>query len=207
MPRTALVNKQIREETAERILEAAKEVFARKGMATKMSEIAAAAGVSPGLAYHYFPSKEAIFVALVRQMTVPVDDVRKRAEKILGPPLDKLCQIVSNMVQRRQRDPGFYQLLRQALSNDALPPDLRQALLSQGLAVHDIIRQLIVEGQARGEIANDSPDMLARAILACLDGLSGMALPSPEVIEKQMPDARIILRILRPDRHQGMMLR
>ena len=207
MPRTALVNKQIREETAEKILEAAKVVFARKGIAAKMSEIAAAAGVSPGLAYHYFPSKETIFVALVRQLTVSSDVVHKRAEKILGSPLDQLRQMVSNMVQRRQRDPGFYQLLRQALSSDALPPDLRHALLSQGLAVHDVIRRLIVEGQARGEIANDNPDTLARAILACLDGLSGMALPSSELVEKQMPDARIILRMLRPDRKQGKMLR
>ena len=129
----ALANKQIREETAEKILEAAKVVFARKGIAAKMSEIAVAAGVSPGLAYHYFPSKDAIFVALVRQVTVPTEEVHKRAEKILGSPLDQLSQMVTNMVERRRRDPGFYQLLRQALSNDELPPDLRRALLSQGL--------------------------------------------------------------------------
>ena len=202
MPRTAQVNKEIREETTEKILSAAKKIFARKGISAKMSEVATEAGVSPGLAYHYFPSKEAIFVALVRQVTVPTEEVHKRAEKILGSPLDQLSQMVTNMVERRRRDPGFYQLLRQALSNDALPHDLRQALLSQAKAVQGIIRQLIVKGQARGEIANDNPDKLVRAILACLDGLSGMAPPSPELIEKQMPDARIILRMLRPDQHQ-----
>jgi AcrR family transcriptional regulator len=202
VPRTAQVNKEIREETTEKILSAAKKVFARKGISAKMSEVATEAGVSPGLAYHYFPSKEAIFVALVRQITVPTEEVHKRAEKILGSPLDQLSQMVTNMVERRWRDPGFYQLLRQALSNDALPRDLRRAVLSQGLAIHDIMRRLIVKGQARGEIANDNPDKLVRAILACLDGLSGMAPPSPELIEKQMPDARIILRMLRPDQHQ-----
>lgn len=202
MPRRPEVNRQIRDETTDRILEAAKEVFARKGMAAKMAEVAAAAGVSPGLAYHYFPSKEAIFVALLREMVVPADEIHKRVEKIPGSPLDRLRQMVSNMVERRWRDPGFYRLLRQASSNDVLPPDLRDALLTQARVVHDVIRQLIIEGQARGEIANDDPDKLVRAILACLDGLSGMALPSPELIEKQMPDARVILRMLRPDQSE-----
>ncbi len=164
-----------------------------------MSEVATEASVSQGLAYHYFPSKESIFVALVRQMVVTPDEIRRRAETTHGSPLDRLRQMVSNMVERRRRDPGFYQLMRQATSNDTLPTDLRKALLAQGLIVQDIIRQLIVEGQARGEIANDDPDKLARAILACLDGLPGVVLPSPELVEKQMPDARIIIRMLRPD--------
>ncbi len=202
MPRTALANQRVREDATSRILEAAKEVFARKGMAAKMAEIAAAAGVSQGLAYHYFPSKEAIFVALVRQVTFPADVVHKRAEKIPGSPLDRLCQMVSNMVERRRRDPRFFQLLRQASSNDTLPPDLRDALLTQARAVHDVMRQLIVEGQTRGEVAGDNPDKLVRAILACVDGLSGMLPPSPELIEKEMPDARIILRMLRLDQSQ-----
>lgn len=138
----------------------------------------------------------------MRQVTVPAVEIHKRAEKIPGSPLDQLCQMVSNMAERRRKDPGFYQLLRQALSNDALPPDLREALLTQGMVIRDVMRQLFVEGQTRGEIANDSPDRLARAILACLEGLAGMALPSSELMEKQMPDARIILRMLQPDQHQ-----
>ncbi len=202
MPRTAQANRQIRQETAEKILEAAKAVFARKGLAARMTEIADEAGVSQGLAYHYFPSKEAIFVALLRQMTVPADEIRKRAQRIPGSPLEQLAQIVSAMVKRRRDDPGFYQFLRYASSNDSLPPDLREGLLKQAGAVYGAIRELIVEGQTRGEIANDDPDRLARAVLACLDGLSGLAPPSPEQFDKQMPDARVILRMLRPDRSQ-----
>jgi hypothetical protein len=58
---------------------------------------------------------------------------------------------------------------------------------------------LIVDGQATGEIANDDPDKPVSALLACVDILSRVAQLSPEV-EKQMPDARVILRILGPER-------
>src|SRR6266508_2670598 len=48
-----------------RIMSAAVACFARQGYyGTTMEEIAAEAGIAKGAAYVYFPSKEAIFVAL-----------------------------------------------------------------------------------------------------------------------------------------------
>jgi AcrR family transcriptional regulator len=67
LPRTEQVNQEIRKETTEKILEAAQKVFARKGSTATMAEVAAEAGVSQGLAYRYFPSKEAILTTLVKQ--------------------------------------------------------------------------------------------------------------------------------------------
>lgn len=54
------------------ILEAALAVFAEKGFAAaRMDEIAGRARVSKGTIYLYFPSKEAVFKALVREMLAP----------------------------------------------------------------------------------------------------------------------------------------
>jgi len=65
MPRTEAANQRRRSAQREKILDAARKVFARKGMAATMGEIAAEASVSHGLAYHYFANKEALFHALV----------------------------------------------------------------------------------------------------------------------------------------------
>src|SRR5258708_8598648 len=65
MPRTKEANQHIREEQRAKILDGARKVFARKGMAATMAEVAAEASVSQGLAYRYFASKEAIFHLLV----------------------------------------------------------------------------------------------------------------------------------------------
>jgi AcrR family transcriptional regulator len=52
------------EETRRRVHEAAMGLFREKGFdATTMRDVAAAAGMSLGAAYHYFPSKEAIVMA------------------------------------------------------------------------------------------------------------------------------------------------
>ena len=64
MPRSEEAWQRIREEQRTHILEAAKRVFARKGPAATMDDIAAESSVSHGLAYRYFANKEAIFSAL-----------------------------------------------------------------------------------------------------------------------------------------------
>src|SRR5215470_18665509 len=73
VPRTGDENQRIRDEQRARILEGAREVFARRGMAATMAEVAAAAGVSQGLAYRYFASKDELYRALVREALLSSD--------------------------------------------------------------------------------------------------------------------------------------
>lgn len=57
-----------REETQQQLLRAALELFAEEGFSsTSMRAIAKAAGVSPGLSYHYYPSKESLLQAILAQ--------------------------------------------------------------------------------------------------------------------------------------------
>lgn len=54
----------------ERLLDAALEVFVEKGVdRATVKDIAAAAGVTPGLLYHYFESKGAVLAALLAERT------------------------------------------------------------------------------------------------------------------------------------------
>jgi AcrR family transcriptional regulator len=64
-PRSSQENEKIREQTQKSLLEAALKVFAKQGYhASSMAEIAKKAGVSKGLAYHYFSSKEELLVSI-----------------------------------------------------------------------------------------------------------------------------------------------
>ena len=100
-------------------------------------------------------------------------------------------RIVTGMLERRRKDPEFFQFFYQAITSDTIPADLREQVKQQGLSMREIIRGLVVEGQATGEIANDDPKRLVSALLACIDGLSRMVQLSPEDAEKQMPDAAL----------------
>ena len=62
--------------TRERLIQAAEQVFGRDGFhRASIVDITRAAGVGQGTFYLYFPSKEAVFVELVRQMG---HDMRRR---------------------------------------------------------------------------------------------------------------------------------
>jgi AcrR family transcriptional regulator len=200
MPRTETANQKVRGEAREKILDAARKVFARRGTAATMSEVAQEAGISQGLAYRYFSSKEAILTTLVKQMAESGGGAAARVRKIPGSPGNRLLTLVSYVLESRREQPEFYQFLYQVLYDDKVPNELREVVRRSGQVIQVMIRELIVEGQATGEIANDDPDQLVGAILACLDGLSRrIVVLKPEAARESLPDARVIMRMLRPD--------
>lgn len=199
MARTKM-DEGLREERVREILEAATRVFAREGRAATMAHIAEEAGVSQGLAYRYFPGKEAILTSIVRQAAESGGGPAAKVARLEGSPLTKLETLVTFIVNHRRERPEFYQLLHQALGDDELSADLRKVVKRNGDVIVSFMRKLIVEGQASGEIAGDDPDQLLLALMACFDGLTGRAavLASGES-GSHFPDARIFLRMLRPD--------
>jgi AcrR family transcriptional regulator len=202
MPRSEEANQRIREEQRAKILDGARKVFARKGMAATMAEVAAAASVSQGLAYRYFASKEAIFHELVEQS---VQSGIARIQRILqmqGTPGERLDFLISMAWEGRRENPEIYQLLYQVLDDEATSSAIRELIGRQGQAYQDVMRQLIVEGQATGEVSEGDPDQLVIVVLACLDGLTRLALRDPERVKGNFPDNRIILRIFKPHSDQ-----
>jgi TetR/AcrR family transcriptional regulator, regulator of cefoperazone and chloramphenicol sensitivity len=85
-------------ETQERIIGAALEGFARDGVAaTSIRDVAAAAGVSPGLVQHYFPSK----VALRRAVDEHVKEIAREAlgvHEFEGDVIDDLAERLTALV-------------------------------------------------------------------------------------------------------------
>ena len=199
MPRTEEANQRIREEQRAKILDAARKVFARKGLAATMAEVAATAKVSQGLAYRYFANKEEIFYALVEQVVQTGIMTMPGILEMPGTPGERLDFLISGILQSRREHPEFYQLLYHVLSDETAPNDFRERVSRQGQAFQDVLRQLIVEGQATGEVAEDDPDQLVAAVLVCLEGLwRTMTSLDSEQVKKHFPDTRIILRMLKP---------
>jgi AcrR family transcriptional regulator len=201
MPRTQAANQRIREEQRAKILDSARKVFARKGMAATMADVAAEASVSQGLAYRYFASKEALFHELVEQSVQSGIAGIQRIPQMPGTPGERLSFLVSMAWEGRREHPEIYQLLYQVLGAEATSDDIRELIGRQGQTYQDVLRQLIVEGQATGEIAEGDPDQLVIVFLACLDGLSRRALRDPEWVKKHFPETEIILRLFKP--HAG----
>jgi AcrR family transcriptional regulator len=163
-----------------------------------MAEVAAAAGVSQGLAYRYFANKDELFRALVAEAVQSGDPPAQWP----GTPGDRLGVLISKTVEARREHPEFFQLLYHVASDEATPRDLLELVERRGRLFVAALRELIVEGQATGEVAGGDPDQLVAVLVACLDGLARLALSHPEQRERHFPDAEIVMRLLRPPAEQ-----
>ena len=111
-------------------------------------------------------------------------------------PGERLALLVSRLVEARREYPEIYQLLDQVKSAETTPADLRERIHQQSQTFRDVMRQLIIEGQAEGSVAAGDPDQLVTAMVACFEGLTRLALHHPEQLAKSYPDAGILLRML-----------
>ena len=198
-PRDEAENERIREERREKILQAAAKVFTRWGYAsTRIADIAAEAGVSHGLVYHYFQSKDQIFAALVElAMQVALQTTRGAAEQP-GTPWDRIAGMVETMVMGARFGPEYYALVQQAFASEAVPEPIRRAAWEQGRLCQEAIAKAITEGQAAGEVIPGDPMKLAALVYAFVQGLAMThiaAVHSGQAVD--MFDAEAVLRILK----------
>jgi AcrR family transcriptional regulator len=204
-PRTEESNQRIREEQRERILEAARMIFAHKGFTdTKMTDIAAAAGVSYGLAYHYFKDKEEIFTRLVEWALNGALGLMQQALEMPGTPWDRLHWFLSQSLQGVQEEPEAFMVVLQALTNDMVPQEAREIAWKQIEASEKAFKQLIIEGQAAGQVVAGNPDQLTTILAWCIQGMAlnvGFLNHRPssgsKYLSTGLPSADDILRILK----------
>jgi AcrR family transcriptional regulator len=120
-PRTAEANEALHEERRRAILDAALGAFAERGIeGTRMQEIAERCGLSYGLVYHYFPTKEAVFTALV-DLALAAAGSLIRTLPPSSPP-----EAFGAFVGYALRDPSprYFALITEALSRKGVPPAL-----------------------------------------------------------------------------------
>jgi AcrR family transcriptional regulator len=87
-PRSAAANQSLRDATRARLITHALRVFGERGYAsTPVSAIAASAGVSQGLLYHYFPGKTELLLAIFEDNMRDVRESWARADAEPNPRL------------------------------------------------------------------------------------------------------------------------
>ncbi len=156
----------------ERILRAAVRVFAKKGFyASRVSEIAHAAGVADGTIYLYFKSKDDVLTSLFEDRMTRLLAVLR--EEIAAAP-DAQAKV------RRMIELQLGLLDGERDLAEVVTVNLRQSskLLKQYAAKRfteylELMAGVISEGQQRGELRGDvSARVMARAIFGALDGVT-----------------------------------
>lgn len=157
--------KTIRDMRREAIITAARELFSRKGFhGTSMPDIAHTAGISTGLIYYIFPSKEDILLACCEEVAVLHLDLFSQASH-LSNPLERFDYIVRELYT--SLDKGSRRLIIMYRDSSTLPRETRQRILSMIKNLDYRFLELIEEGQRMGVFRQDIPDprILAANIL------------------------------------------
>jgi AcrR family transcriptional regulator len=131
----------------ERILEAAREIVAEHGVAAKMEQVAARAGVGIGTLYRFVPTKEALFAGILREEAERLADGAERALALpAGAPAFATWMLEATEWQSANR--AFINVLSARDSEEPAP-----RLLSQRLRTR--LRDLVGRAQADGDLRTD----------------------------------------------------
>jgi AcrR family transcriptional regulator len=156
MPESALPAPRLRADARrnrEKVLLAARDVFAEAGYDAPLDDIAARAGVGAGTVYRHFPSKEALFEAVI---TARVED------------------LVADARARAATDepgPAFFGFLARVAAEASAKRDLPDAIAISGAlqdAMHTSLAQLLDQAQAAGAVR---PGVTATDLIILLKGM------------------------------------
>jgi AcrR family transcriptional regulator len=157
------------ERNRDRLLEVAKEAFARSGADASLDDIAKQAGVGPGTLYRHFPSREALIEAVYRTGVEKLAAAERNFAETM-PPLEALrawmLLFVDHIAAKKIIAPALNTLVGD-------PKKVFEASYSQ---IWDAIRSLVKRAIKSGDIRKDlDPIDLLRALI----GVSNIA-SSPE---------------------------
>ncbi len=157
-----------KEERPAEITQAAMETFAEHGYAAaRVDDVAKRAGISKGLLYLYFKTKEELFKAVIRSVVVPRIDALRTAitdsdlsaeEFLRGPFLE--------FIQKLPDSPARI-VVRLLVAEGPKHPDLTayyyEQVVSGGM---DALRQLINKGVKQGEFRKSQLDEFPQLLVA-----------------------------------------
>ncbi len=159
------------QQTVTAILDAAARVFAERGYAsTTTNHIAECAGVSIGSLYQYFPSKDAVLVALAERhvehtFAAILEEVRSKRE---APVPELLRALVDALVRAHQIEPRLHRVLFEEAH--VIDSEFSRRLEELDRKAIQLARDLIEERCA--ELAIENPEMASFIVVQVLEGLT-----------------------------------
>lgn len=172
---------KIYEERKQQITSAAVKAFAQRGLqGTKISMITAEAGVSHGLFYHYFKTKEELFTALVREAIETSMKEMDNLSQSAGSPIEKIKILTQGMLD--ESGAPYFMLLHRARNFEEVPEEVSQLIQKYPMDVYvKLLQPLFEEGQQRGAVADGNPAELIANYLTIISGVmvlgKGYAIP------------------------------
>jgi len=182
-----------KEKRKQEILFAGLSLFIHKGYSgTTIKDIAGAVGMSVGLLFHYFASKEELYLALVE---LGIEGPMSSVQPTQMEPLVFFKATAERILLYIQNEPFFakmFVLMHQAYYSDDVPASVKQRLI--GFDVYTPTALIMRQGQEQGSIRAGDPMALSIAFWSAIQGIAEtLALHT----DMPCPDGRWITDIIR----------
>ena len=179
--------KEDAQETRNRILDAAVEVFNRNGVAeTSLNDIAREAGVTRGAIYWHFANKVAMFDAMIERLVCPLlfNDANRDA-RLAADPLGFIRAAADEFIGKMLTDISFrrvFEIFWHKCEYIGEMATLRDSHLEEGENHIDIIQRAFALAQEKGQIDRSlTPHQATIGLIALLDGLLFNWTKKPEM--------------------------
>lgn len=187
------VREEQKEKRRNEILSAGLDLFIRKGYAaTKISDIAEQVGMSVGLLFHYFESKEKLYEELI---TLGVAGPMSVMDSAGMEPLEffeSTAKKIFQYIKTGSFTAKMFVLMSQAFYNEAAPQSIKDMLA--GFDIYTPTAALMQKGQGNGTIREGDPRALAIAYWCAIQGIAEQMAQTPEA---PCPDSGWIVDMIR----------
>ena len=190
MPRNLETSRKMRDESREKILGTALKLFAVRGVAAaKIGDIAKEAEISQGLLYHYFGSKNDIYVELVRTAYANMNEAARWLSKQDLSPREKIELAIDRLMQgivENEAAGYYYLLMANAAISDATPEPAREIIRKQNPLRYRVMSKIFTQAMEQGDVPHSAPDRLALLFWSTFTGLAitratqGKRFPAPD---------------------------
>jgi AcrR family transcriptional regulator len=188
-----MTRKEQRENRRKEILLVSLDIFIRKGYSgAKIQDIAQSVGMSTGLLFNYFESKEKLYEELIK---IGIDLPKTFLENIKNESIEFFQAMASgiiNLVTENPHTAKMFVFMMQAQGNEAIPESAKQ-LLNRPVSA-DLFVKNIIKGQENGSIREGNPKSLALTFVGAIIGIVEEFALNPDF---PIPDSEWIVSILR----------
>ena len=197
-PRGKDQNEQMRIAAIENISGSALRVFAEYGYhGTSMKQISRETGLSYGLVYHYFPSKEKLFIHLVEEALDKSLRVVSDALNLPGSAWEKIENLSAVLIKESLTGESsrYFLIMMQALAQGKGITGLREKIAERSEEMYAKLIPVIIQAQNEGKAVEGPPETLAAAYFTFVHGLTILVLDENGMEKKIKPE--ILLNVLR----------
>ena len=184
-------------ETRERLLVAARQIFASHGYdATTNRQIAEAVGITTGAIYHYVESKADLYAEVYESVQDEVFDAFEQAIAGETTLLARFSAVLDTAVALNARDNSLASFVAGVQTETHRHPELVEKLRGQRFRRQNFLRRLVRDAASAGELADGVEPQALEDLLTCvLAGLASFSVVS-EHRERHRAAVEVLKRFL-----------